>query len=125
MRGYLIANYVIHNEEIYQKYIAAASVLNVHFRPNAIVYDRNAKVVESGMKRVIAIAEFESLEAAERFYYSLEYQEAMKYRIASTEGSVLLAESSFDQYTITLLWVVSLGRLEERLTMAPNMAFLA
>ena len=41
---------------------------------------------------VIAIAEFPSLADAERYYNSPEYTAARKFRVASTEGSVIITE---------------------------------
>jgi uncharacterized protein (DUF1330 family) len=40
----------------------------------------------------MAVAEFPGVAEAERFYNSPEYTAARKFRIASTEGSVVLVE---------------------------------
>ena len=93
-RGYLIANYTIHDQETYAKYVQAAGALNATYKLRPIIYDAAVKAVEGEPESVIAIAEFESFADAERFYNSVEYQQAMKFRLASTEGWVFLAESA-------------------------------
>jgi len=92
--GYLIANYTVHDQATYQKYMEAAGSLASKYNGKVIIYDVNARTLEGNPKSVIAIAEFPGVAEAERFYNSPEYTAARKYRIASTEGSVLLAESS-------------------------------
>lgn len=92
-RGYLIANYTVHDQKTYEKYLQAAGMLNSKYNLKANIYDENTKAVEGEPKLVIAIAEFPSLQQAEQFYNSAEYRTAMKLRLASTNGSVMLAES--------------------------------
>lgn len=92
-KGYLIANYTIHDQATYDKYVAAAGILNSRFNLKPIVYDSNVEVKEGESGLVVAIAEFPSFEAAEQFYYSPEYQAALQYRLASTTGSVILVRN--------------------------------
>jgi len=92
IKGYLIANYTIHDHETYNKYVTAASALNSRFKLNPIIYDSNVQVKEGIPELVVAIAEFPSFADAERFYNSKEYQQALQYRLASTTGTVVLAK---------------------------------
>ena len=57
-----------------------------------IVFNLNATAVEGQPKKVMAIAEFPSLADAQRFYNSPEYTAARKFRVASTEGTVVITE---------------------------------
>jgi len=93
-RGYMIANYNINDKATFQKYMDAAGMLPPKFNGAVTLFDFNARMLEGTPKSVIGVAEFPSLADAERFYNSPEYTSARKFRIASTEGTVLLAESS-------------------------------
>jgi uncharacterized protein (DUF1330 family) len=92
--GYLVANYTVHDQVAFQKYMEAAGTLAPKYNGKVIIFDVNTRTLEGNPKSVIAIAEFPSVADAKRFYDSPEYTAARKFRIASTEGSVLLAESS-------------------------------
>jgi uncharacterized protein (DUF1330 family) len=91
-KGYLVANFTIHNQDTFKKYIETGGTVVEKFNGKAIVYDVNAKVVEGNGKQIIAVMEFPSLNDLERFYNSPEYVAARKFRIAATEGSVVLGE---------------------------------
>ena len=91
-RGYLVANYTIHDQETFRKYMEAAGPLASKFNLKLIIYDVKARTLEGNPKSVMAVAEFTSVAEAERFYHSPEYTAAKQLRIASTEGSVVLAE---------------------------------
>lgn len=94
LHGYLVANYTIHDQATYHKYMETAGPLASKYGGKVIIYDVNTRTLEGNPKSVISIAEFPSVADAEQFYNSPEYTAAKKFRIASTEGSVLLAESS-------------------------------
>lgn len=78
--GYMIANYTIKDQ-------AAPK-----FGGKIIVFNLNATAVEGKPQSVMAIAEFPSVADAQRFYDSPEYTAARKFRVASTEGSVVITE---------------------------------
>jgi uncharacterized protein (DUF1330 family) len=90
----MIANYNINNKDIFQKYMDAAGTLAPKYNGAVTLFDFNARTLEGDPGSVIGVAEFPSITDAERFYSSPEYTAARKFRIASTEGSVLLAESA-------------------------------
>jgi uncharacterized protein (DUF1330 family) len=90
--GYMIANYTIKDQATFQKYMEAAGPLAPRFGGKIIVFNLNATAVEGTPQSVMAIAEFPSLAAAQRFYNSTEYTAARKFRTASTEGSVIITE---------------------------------
>lgn len=91
--GYMIANYEINNQAVFQKYMDAAGTLAPKYNGAVTVFDFNAKVLEGNGKPVFGVAEFNSLSEAEKFYNSSEYSSARRFRITSTEGTVLLAQS--------------------------------
>jgi uncharacterized protein (DUF1330 family) len=88
----MIANYTIHDQATFQKCMDAAGPIASRYNGKVTIFNLNAKRVEGSPKTVIAVAGFPSLADAERFYNSPEYSEAKKLRIASTEGSVVIAE---------------------------------
>lgn len=90
--GYMIANYTIKDQAGFQKYMEEAGPLAPHFGGKIIVFNLNATAVEGKPKSVMAIAEFPSVADAQRFYDSPEYTAARKFRVASTEGSVVITE---------------------------------
>lgn len=90
--GYMIANYTIKDQETFKKYMEAAGSLAPKYKGRVIIYDVKGRTLEGNPKSVIAVAEFPSVADAERFYNSPEYTAARRFRIASTEGSVVLAE---------------------------------
>jgi uncharacterized protein (DUF1330 family) len=96
LKGYLVANFTIHDQDTFRKYIEAGGPLVEKFNGRAIVYDMNAKVVEGKGKQIIAVMEFASFANLERFYNSLEYRAARKFRIASSNGSVVLGEGNME-----------------------------
>lgn len=91
-RGYLVANYSIHDPQTFQKYMEAAGPLAPKFNGTVIVYDVKSRTLEGSPESVLAIAEFPSVGEAETFYNSPEYVAARTFRVASTKGSVVLAE---------------------------------
>lgn len=90
--GYMIANYDIKDQATFQQYMNAAGPLAPKFGGKVIVFNLKAPAVEGQPKSVMAIAEFPSLADAQRFYNSPEYTAAKKFRIAATEGSVVITE---------------------------------
>jgi uncharacterized protein (DUF1330 family) len=90
--GYMIANYTITDQAGYNKYMEEAGPLAPKYGGKIIVFNLNAIAVEGEPKSVMAIAEFPSLADAQRFYNSPEYTAARKFRVASTEGSVIITE---------------------------------
>jgi uncharacterized protein (DUF1330 family) len=90
--GYMVANYTINDQAVFRQYMKEAGPLAPRFGGKIIVFNLNAAAVEGDPKRVIAIAEFPSLADAQRFYDSPEYEAARKFRVASTEGSIIITE---------------------------------
>lgn len=90
--GYLIANFTIRDQATFQKYLEAVRPLTLKYKGRAVVFNTNVRKVEGHPYMVMAVIEFPNLAEAERFYFSSEYAEVRKLRIASTEGSVVLTE---------------------------------
>lgn len=92
MKGYLIANYTVHDPETYQKYVQAVMPVIPKYGGKFIVGDPSSKVLEGQPDQMLVVVEFESIEAAERFYNSPEYSENKHFRLSSAEGWVAIAK---------------------------------
>jgi uncharacterized protein (DUF1330 family) len=91
-KGYLIANFTIHDQDIFQKYVEAGGHLAAKFNGRVILFDANPKIVEGKSEAIIALMEFATFDDAERFYNSPEYSSAREFRIAATTSTIILAE---------------------------------
>ena len=80
LRAYMIANYTIHDQATFQKYMDAAGPIAPKYNGKVMIFNLDAKKVEGSPTTVMAVAEFPSLADAERFYNSPEYSEAKKAR---------------------------------------------
>jgi len=93
MRGYIIANYTINDPTTYQKYVEAVTPAFIaKYGGKIIIGDFEMKKLEGSPNQGIVVVEFESMEAAERFYNSTEYSENKHFRLSSTEGWVAIAK---------------------------------
>ncbi len=90
--GYLIANFTIHDPAGFQKYRDAVRPISLKYQGKPVVFNPNARKVEGNPQTVMVVVEFPSLAEVERFYFSPEYTEVKKLRMASTEGSIVLTE---------------------------------
>ncbi len=92
MRGYLIANYTINDPNTYQKYVEAVMPVIAKYGGKLIIGDFELNKLEGNPKQGVVVVEFQSTEAAERFYSSPEYTENKHLRLSSTEGWVAIAK---------------------------------
>ncbi|WP_369769268.1 DUF1330 domain-containing protein [Flavobacterium sp. WC2416] len=91
-KGYLVANFTIHDTEGFQKYGQAAGHLAAGFNGRIIMFETMPRIKEGKAEAVMALMEFDTVEDAERFYNSPEYTEARKFRTASASGSIVIGE---------------------------------
>jgi uncharacterized protein (DUF1330 family) len=95
MPAYIIAEIKVTNPEGYDAYrpLAAASV--ARFGGRFVVRGGKADLIEGepAPERVVVI-EFPNSDAARRWYFSAEYQQALKIRLANSSGRVLLVEGA-------------------------------
>ncbi len=90
MKGYLIANYTIHDPNTYQKYVETVMPVIAKYGGKLIVGDFELKKLEGSPMQGVVMVEFESVDAAERFYNSPEYMEKKNLRLSSTKGWVAI-----------------------------------
>lgn len=92
MRGYVIANYTIHDREKYDSYPPAVWPTIARYGGKVLVADHQASVREGAPEKVIVILEFPSADVARQWYDSPEYREVKDLRISTTEGWLLIAD---------------------------------
>ena len=92
MAGYLIAELEITDPEGFERYrpLAAASIARHGGR--YLVRGGTAEAREGAEPGRLVVLEFPSLDQARTFYESEDYQAALKLRLASSTGRVMLVE---------------------------------
>jgi uncharacterized protein (DUF1330 family) len=95
MAGYFIANFTIHDPEKFKQYWKLAPAAK-EFGARLLVRERNPTVLQGEPHQVIAVFEFESVEAVKRWYESPEYQAAVDLWVESVEGWAIIAGEVLD-----------------------------
>lgn len=93
MSVYVIANVTILDQEKYNEYLAAGGGTLIQYGGKMLVASTDSKVLEGNPGPLTAVVEFESMEAAQRWYDSPEYTEARKLRQRPgvSEGWLIIA----------------------------------
>lgn len=86
MPAYVIANYTITNPEKYAEYPPAAGPTLAQYGGKLLVAGSESKVIEGNPLPSIVVIEFESVEAAQRWYDSPEYSKVKHLRTSTSEG---------------------------------------
>ena len=90
MAGYWIANFTIHDPEKFKRYLELTPGVG-NFGGRMVVLEKNPTVLKGEPYQVIAVIEFESVEAANRWYTSSEYQAVVDLWVQSVEGWSIVA----------------------------------
>ena len=85
MSGYVVANYTVHDQEKYEKYPPAAMPTLEQYGGKMLVVEHEAKA-KGCPHQVLVIIEFESAEAAQRWWESPEYAAVKHLREEASEG---------------------------------------
>jgi uncharacterized protein (DUF1330 family) len=101
MPVYVIFNQKITDIEKYKEYSGLAAPLVQKYGGKIVVAEPNADILEGSPFPMIAILEFESKEAAHRWYNSPEVQGTIAMRFASTEGWAVTAPKYMGKLTVT------------------------
>jgi uncharacterized protein (DUF1330 family) len=92
MAGYLIANIEVTDAKGFDEYRQKVAPLIAQFGGRYIVRGGEVRRLEGNLPvSRLVVLEFPSLDAAQRFYDSPEYQPLLKIRLASTKSDVVLA----------------------------------
>ncbi len=92
MPGYLIANLDVTDPAGFEEYRTKVSPLIAKFGGRYLVRGGDVKTLEGNLPiHRLVVLEFPSVEAAQHFYDSPEYQPLLKIRLASTKSDLVLA----------------------------------
>lgn len=93
MSAYLIARVTVNDPEEYKKYTAVTPALVAAFGGKFIVRGGD-KITLEGPEETqrVVIIEFESMERAQEFYNSPEYQEALKIRQSASTAQFIIVD---------------------------------
>ncbi len=95
MAGYLIANIKVTNPAKFEEYRKQVNPIVAQYGGRFLVRGAEARVLEGNppIKR-LAILEFPTLAAAQKFYDSPEYKPVLGLRLASATSNVILVEGT-------------------------------
>jgi uncharacterized protein (DUF1330 family) len=93
MAGYLIANIDVKDPAMFEKYRQEVAPLIKKFGGRYLVRGGDVRHLEGNfpLNRLV-ILEFPTVESAQHFYDSAEYQPILKLRLASTRSDLVLAQ---------------------------------
>ncbi len=92
MPGYIVANYKINDPEAFENYPPAVGPTLAQYGGRILAADRSVRPVEGSPQSVIVIVEFETAEAAQRWYDSPENSAVKGLRTSTTEGWLAIAD---------------------------------
>ena len=91
MSAYLVVNLTVKDPEMFTRYRQAAVPLATAHGAKYLVVDFEPNDLDGQSLAGLGVLEFESVEVAEKFYNSPEYQAIVGMRLNSTEGWMRIA----------------------------------
>lgn len=91
-KGYVVAAIRVHDRDGYERFKAAAGAAIAAHGGKVLVRDPQPERREGDLDGIAVVIEFDSLDAARRFYESPEYTAARKLRETAAETDLLIAE---------------------------------
>jgi len=91
MSYYFVAQIRIHDPKTYQQYLDKVDEVFIKYRGKYLSVENNPVILEGGWNYTrCVLIQFESKEDFEIWYQSADYQEILKYRLASAECDSIL-----------------------------------
>jgi uncharacterized protein (DUF1330 family) len=90
MSAYVIANYTVNNAAVYAEYPKRAAETVAQYGGTSIVVAHDPLVLEGVPRSIVVVVRFESVQAAQKWYTSPEYQSVAHYRKDSSEGWITI-----------------------------------
>jgi uncharacterized protein (DUF1330 family) len=95
MPAYIIAMVNIKDAEKYQEYAKRAGPANAKYGSRFLVRGGKKHTLEGDIPfQRIVVTEFPDVEAARKFYQSVEYQEARKHRLGAADFNMVIVEGA-------------------------------
>ncbi len=93
-KGYIIARIIVTNPEQYAEYVKHATEAIRKYGGKPLVRGGTVERLEGEARPRNVVLEFESLEQAKRYYYSPEYQAAIKVREGAGVADIVAVEGA-------------------------------
>ena len=93
-KGYLVAHLRVHDKEVFEKFRQMVSPTIAEYGGKVLVREPNPDVREGKISGIALVIEFESIEAARKFYESEKYQAAKAVRELAADTHLILVEGS-------------------------------
>ena len=91
-KGYIMVRVSVLDPEAYKVYAAAASEAIIHHGGKALARGGRCEILEGEGRMRNVVLEFESYDKARTYYYSPEYQAALKHRLGIAVADMILVE---------------------------------
>ena len=91
-KGYLVANIRVNDPEIFKNFSQTALPLIEKYGGKILARGPHADRHEGNVSGVVTMLEFESKEAAEKFYFSEDYQATKPIRDAGCDTDLMIIE---------------------------------
>jgi len=91
-KGYIVSRVDVKNPTAYAKYAEAATKVIAAHGGKPLARGGRFEELEGHARARNVVLEFESFEAAQRYYYSPEYQAAKAFREGAAEMEIVLVE---------------------------------
>ncbi|WP_198120190.1 DUF1330 domain-containing protein [Massilia rhizosphaerae] len=91
-RAYIIGRLSVTDPERFERYVAAAGAAIAHHGCKVLVRGGRCETLEGEGRPRNVVLEFESYELARHYYFSPEYQAAMRHRIGIAVADLALVE---------------------------------
>jgi uncharacterized protein (DUF1330 family) len=93
-KAFLVAHIEVHDLDTYAFYAQASTLAQKKYGARAMARGGRFEVLEGPQRSRHVILEFDSLEKAQAYYASPEYQAARQHRIRSSEGEFYIVETA-------------------------------
>ncbi|HVY59914.1 MAG TPA: DUF1330 domain-containing protein [Xanthobacteraceae bacterium] len=93
MTAYMIAEMDVTDPAAYERYKQAASDVIARYGGRYVVRGGEAAALEGPAPKRVVVVEFDSIEAAQRWYHSADYREASKLRDGAAVGRLFVVEA--------------------------------
>lgn len=94
MAAYLIAEVEVTDPELYKAYMALTPASIARYGGRFLVRGGPTEALEGAPPKRIVVAAFDSLDAARRWYHSVEYTEARAIRSKAAKSRLFLVEGA-------------------------------
>ncbi|RFB79926.1 DUF1330 domain-containing protein [Methylovirgula sp. 4M-Z18] len=93
-KGYIVVRVSVLDPEAYKVYAAAATAAIAQYGGKALARGGRCEILEGEGRMRNVVLEFDSYDQARTYYYSPEYQAAIKHRIGIAVADMMLVEGA-------------------------------